>query len=134
MIIICLIIINPGSQRHTTRRVLSCSWTQSLPWTMSGSSRRGRSSSLSSPSSMSPSLSTSSSSLSLWSLLLSSSSSSCHRHHHHHVFQAIQWMRNPTPQSELKSFEPFNCNYSHRPPRCSSPKVIMMMMMMTECK
>jgi len=38
-------------------------------------------------------------------------------------WQAIQWMRNPTPQSELKSFEPFNCNYSHRPPRCSSPKV-----------
>ena len=39
-------------------------------------------------------------------------------------------MRNPTPQSELKSFEPFNCNYSHRPPRCSSPKVMMIMIIM----
>ena len=51
-----------------------------------------------------------------------------HRNHHHHQHnslndQAIQWMRNPTPQSKLKSFEPFNCNYAHRPPRCSSPKV-----------
>ena len=48
-----------------------------------------------------------------------------HHHHHHNSLndQAIQWMRNPTPQSKLKSFEPFNCNYGHRPPRCSSPKV-----------
>ena len=34
--------MHPGSQRRTTRRVLSCSWTRSPPWTMCGSSRRGR--------------------------------------------------------------------------------------------
>ena len=34
--------MRPGSQRRTTRRVLSCSWTQSPPWRMCGSSRRGR--------------------------------------------------------------------------------------------
>jgi len=38
-------------------------------------------------------------------------------------WQAIQWMREPTPISSLSSFPPFQCDYKSRPPRCSSPKV-----------
>ena len=58
-----------------------------------------------------------------------------HHDHHHNSLndQAIQWMRNPTPQSKLKSFEPFNCNYAHRPPRCSSPKVTIQLLC-TSCQ
>jgi len=38
-------------------------------------------------------------------------------------WQAIQWMRDPTPLSDIHSFPPFQCSYNHRPPRCTSPKV-----------
>lgn len=38
-------------------------------------------------------------------------------------WQAIQWMRDPTPLSNINSFPPFQCSYNHRPPRCTSPKV-----------
>ena len=39
-------------------------------------------------------------------------------------WQAIQWMRDPTPLSNINSFPPFQCSYNHRPPRCTSPKVM----------
>ncbi|CAB3381827.1 Hypothetical predicted protein [Cloeon dipterum] len=38
-------------------------------------------------------------------------------------WQAIQWMRDPTPLSSVKNFAPFGCNYQSRPKRCSNPKV-----------
>jgi len=38
-------------------------------------------------------------------------------------WQAIQWMREPTPLSSLNSFPPFQCNYQGRPPHCTTPKV-----------
>ncbi|XP_076261093.1 chitin deacetylase-like 5 isoform X2 [Rhynchophorus ferrugineus] len=38
-------------------------------------------------------------------------------------WQAIQWVRDPTPSSRLNSFQPFQCNYSDRPKRCNNPKV-----------
>ncbi|GJQ67068.1 Cda5 [Trypoxylus dichotomus] len=38
-------------------------------------------------------------------------------------WQAIQWVRDPTPLSRLSNFQPFHCNYSDRPKRCNNPKV-----------
>nr|CAI5846300.1 unnamed protein product [Callosobruchus analis] len=38
-------------------------------------------------------------------------------------WQAIQWVRDPTPISRLTNFEPFQCNYGDRPKRCNNPKV-----------
>lgn len=38
-------------------------------------------------------------------------------------WQAVQWMRNPTPLEEINNFEPFKCNYKNRPPRCDKPIV-----------
>ncbi|XP_046674154.1 putative mediator of RNA polymerase II transcription subunit 26 isoform X2 [Homalodisca vitripennis] len=38
-------------------------------------------------------------------------------------WQAIQWVRDPTPISRLNSFAPFQCNYPERPRRCNNPKV-----------
>ncbi|XP_060537164.1 uncharacterized protein LOC132708687 [Cylas formicarius] len=38
-------------------------------------------------------------------------------------WQAIQWVRDPTPSSRLKSFQPFQCDFSDRPKRCNNPKV-----------
>lgn len=37
-------------------------------------------------------------------------------------WQAIQWMRHPTPLSQLHNFAPFGCNdLSERPPLCKAP-------------
>ncbi|XP_049833072.1 uncharacterized protein LOC126274364 isoform X9 [Schistocerca gregaria] len=38
-------------------------------------------------------------------------------------WQAIQWVRQPTPLSEIKNFPPFQCNYADRPKKCNNPKV-----------
>ncbi|KZC06145.1 hypothetical protein WN55_07607, partial [Dufourea novaeangliae] len=38
-------------------------------------------------------------------------------------WQAIQWVRNPTPLPLLHNFEPFGCNYPDRPKKCNNPKV-----------
>jgi len=38
-------------------------------------------------------------------------------------WQALQWVRDPTPLSRINSFQPFQCNYSDRPKRCNNPKV-----------
>jgi len=39
-------------------------------------------------------------------------------------WQAIQWIKNPTPQSRILNFEPWNCRSNQdRPPRCSHPRV-----------
>ncbi|XP_018569336.1 uncharacterized protein LOC108909440 isoform X6 [Anoplophora glabripennis] len=38
-------------------------------------------------------------------------------------WQAIQWVRDPTPVSRIGSFQPFQCEYSNRPKRCNNPKV-----------
>ncbi|KAL3290229.1 hypothetical protein HHI36_023586 [Cryptolaemus montrouzieri] len=38
-------------------------------------------------------------------------------------WQAVQWVRDPTPTSRLGSFKPFQCEYSDRPKRCNNPKV-----------
>ncbi|KAL1493380.1 hypothetical protein ABEB36_011444 [Hypothenemus hampei] len=38
-------------------------------------------------------------------------------------WQAIQWVRDPTPISKLNNFKPFQCDYSDRPKRCNNPKV-----------
>ncbi|XP_055644926.1 mucin-2 isoform X2 [Toxorhynchites rutilus septentrionalis] len=38
-------------------------------------------------------------------------------------WQALQWVRDPTPMSRMNSFQPFQCNYSDRPKRCNNPKV-----------
>ncbi|KAG6795950.1 hypothetical protein HZU73_08589 [Apis mellifera caucasica] len=38
-------------------------------------------------------------------------------------WQAIQWVRNPTPLPLLHTFEPFGCNYPDRPKKCNNPKV-----------
>ncbi|XP_063859249.1 uncharacterized protein LOC135100273 isoform X6 [Scylla paramamosain] len=37
-------------------------------------------------------------------------------------WQALQWVRDPTPLSRVKSFGPFQCNYSDRP-KCTTKKV-----------
>ncbi|XP_049817330.1 uncharacterized protein LOC109598001 isoform X7 [Aethina tumida] len=38
-------------------------------------------------------------------------------------WQALQWVRDPTPISRLGSFQPFQCDFSDRPKRCNNPKV-----------
>ncbi|XP_076228921.1 chitin deacetylase-like 5 isoform X2 [Nomia melanderi] len=38
-------------------------------------------------------------------------------------WQAIQWVRNPTPLPLLHTFEPFGCNYPDRPKKCNNPRV-----------
>ncbi|XP_067008814.2 uncharacterized protein Cda5 [Anabrus simplex] len=38
-------------------------------------------------------------------------------------WQAIQWVRDPTPLSRINNFQPFQCNYADRPKRCNNPKV-----------
>ncbi|XP_066596969.1 uncharacterized protein Cda5 isoform X2 [Prorops nasuta] len=38
-------------------------------------------------------------------------------------WQALQWVRNPTPLALLDRFEPFGCNYQDRPKKCNNPKV-----------
>ncbi|XP_025831497.1 uncharacterized protein LOC108739790 [Agrilus planipennis] len=38
-------------------------------------------------------------------------------------WQAIQWVRDPTPLSRINSFKPFGCHYPDRPKRCNNPKV-----------
>ncbi|OAD60533.1 hypothetical protein WN48_05050 [Eufriesea mexicana] len=38
-------------------------------------------------------------------------------------WQAIQWVRNPTPLPLLHTFESFGCNYPDRPKKCNNPKV-----------
>uniref|UniRef100_A0A336LSX4 CSON003767 protein n=1 Tax=Culicoides sonorensis TaxID=179676 RepID=A0A336LSX4_CULSO len=38
-------------------------------------------------------------------------------------WQALQWVRDPTPLSRMNTFQPFQCNYSDRPKRCNNPKV-----------
>ncbi|KAK7866558.1 hypothetical protein R5R35_010407 [Gryllus longicercus] len=38
-------------------------------------------------------------------------------------WQAIQWMRDPTPLSRINSFQPWQCNYPDRPKKCNNPKV-----------
>lgn len=42
-------------------------------------------------------------------------------------WQALQWVRNPTPLSQILNFEPWSCssarNLNSRPPRCNSPRV-----------
>ncbi|XP_045524011.1 uncharacterized protein LOC123714033 isoform X5 [Pieris brassicae] len=38
-------------------------------------------------------------------------------------WQALQWVRDPTPISRLNSFQPFQCNYQGRPKKCNNPKV-----------
>ncbi|XP_014246719.1 stress response protein nst1 isoform X2 [Cimex lectularius] len=38
-------------------------------------------------------------------------------------WQAIQWIRDPTPISRLNNFAPFQCNYPDRPKKCNNPKV-----------
>ncbi|KAH9415740.1 chitin binding [Dermatophagoides pteronyssinus] len=37
-------------------------------------------------------------------------------------WQLLQWMMQPTPLSRLKSFQPFQCDYSDRP-ACNRPKI-----------
>ncbi|CRK87680.1 CLUMA_CG001471, isoform C [Clunio marinus] len=38
-------------------------------------------------------------------------------------WQALQWVRDPTPMSRINSFQPFQCNYQDRPKRCNNAKV-----------
>ncbi|XP_055837090.1 uncharacterized protein LOC129905597 isoform X5 [Episyrphus balteatus] len=38
-------------------------------------------------------------------------------------WQALQWVRDPTPISRLNNFQPFQCDFSDRPKRCNNPKV-----------
>nr|XP_032529041.1 uncharacterized protein LOC116779016 isoform X4 [Danaus plexippus plexippus] len=38
-------------------------------------------------------------------------------------WQALQWVRDPTPISRLNNFQPFQCNYADRPKKCNNPKV-----------
>ncbi|XP_045481551.1 uncharacterized protein LOC123685740 isoform X7 [Harmonia axyridis] len=38
-------------------------------------------------------------------------------------WQAVQWVRDPTPTSRLGSFKPFQCDFADRPKRCNNPKV-----------
>lgn len=38
-------------------------------------------------------------------------------------WQALQWVRDPTPLSRINTFQPFYCNYQDRPKRCNNPKV-----------
>ncbi|CAB3239718.1 unnamed protein product [Arctia plantaginis] len=38
-------------------------------------------------------------------------------------WQALQWVRDPTPINRLNNFQPFQCNYQDRPKKCNHPKV-----------
>ncbi|XP_047985580.1 uncharacterized protein LOC125225771 isoform X6 [Leguminivora glycinivorella] len=38
-------------------------------------------------------------------------------------WQALQWVRDPTPINRLNNFQPFQCNYPDRPKKCNNPKV-----------
>ncbi|XP_014470656.1 PREDICTED: uncharacterized protein LOC106742321 isoform X1 [Dinoponera quadriceps] len=38
-------------------------------------------------------------------------------------WQAIQWIRNPTPLALMHTFESFGCHYPDRPKKCNNPKV-----------
>ncbi|XP_011305618.1 uncharacterized protein Cda5 isoform X1 [Fopius arisanus] len=38
-------------------------------------------------------------------------------------WQALQWVRNPTPLALLDNYEPFSCNYPDRPKKCNNAKV-----------
>ncbi|CAH0562127.1 unnamed protein product [Brassicogethes aeneus] len=38
-------------------------------------------------------------------------------------WQALQWVRDPTPSGRLGNFQPFQCDFSDRPKRCNNPKV-----------
>ncbi|CAL8113684.1 unnamed protein product [Orchesella dallaii] len=39
-------------------------------------------------------------------------------------YQALQWIRNPTPNNRILNFEPWSCHdLKDRPPRCNHPKV-----------
>ncbi|XP_050313536.1 uncharacterized protein LOC126748381 isoform X7 [Anthonomus grandis grandis] len=38
-------------------------------------------------------------------------------------WQALQWVRDPTPTNRLNNFQAFQCDYSDRPKRCNNPKV-----------
>ncbi|XP_037032252.1 uncharacterized protein LOC119071494 isoform X5 [Bradysia coprophila] len=38
-------------------------------------------------------------------------------------WQALQWVRDPTPIERINQFQPFQCDYSDRPKRCNNPKV-----------
>ncbi|XP_053618887.1 mucin-2 isoform X1 [Plodia interpunctella] len=38
-------------------------------------------------------------------------------------WQALQWVRDPTPISRINNFQPFQCNYPDRPKKCNNPKV-----------
>ncbi|XP_050342722.1 uncharacterized protein LOC126768551 isoform X5 [Nymphalis io] len=38
-------------------------------------------------------------------------------------WQALQWVRDPTPISRMNNFQPFQCNYQDRPKKCNNPKV-----------
>ncbi|KAI5754158.1 hypothetical protein M8J77_006275 [Diaphorina citri] len=38
-------------------------------------------------------------------------------------WQALQWVRDPTPINRLNSFQPFMCDYPERPKKCNNPKV-----------
>ncbi|CAH2050063.1 unnamed protein product, partial [Iphiclides podalirius] len=38
-------------------------------------------------------------------------------------WQALQWVRDPTPISRLNNFQPFQCNYQDRPKKCNNPKI-----------
>ncbi|XP_071630343.1 uncharacterized protein Cda5 isoform X1 [Temnothorax longispinosus] len=38
-------------------------------------------------------------------------------------WQALQWIRNPTPLALLHTFEPFGCHYPDRPKKCNNPRV-----------
>ncbi|KAL0901835.1 hypothetical protein ABMA27_006996 [Loxostege sticticalis] len=38
-------------------------------------------------------------------------------------WQALQWVRDPTPISRINNFQPFQCNYQDRPKKCNNPKV-----------
>ncbi|KAG7310768.1 hypothetical protein JYU34_003582 [Plutella xylostella] len=38
-------------------------------------------------------------------------------------WQALQWVRDPTPINRLNNFQPFQCDYPDRPKKCNNPKV-----------
>jgi len=38
-------------------------------------------------------------------------------------WQALQYVRDSVPLSQVKNYKPFQCNYPDRPPRCDRPKV-----------
>jgi hypothetical protein len=38
-------------------------------------------------------------------------------------WQALQWVRNPTPLNRIHNFQPWSCHNQDRPERCNHPKV-----------